>query len=341
MKALILGLSGPALLPEERVLFARAGTPAGFILFARNITTAAALRALTAELRALATPPPFILIDQEGGRVARLRPPLAAAHPPAAAIGALFARDPGAGLRAAWLTGALIGAELADYGIDVACAPVLDLAIPGADPVIGDRAFGPDPDHVALLGRALAEGLMAAGVAPVMKHIPGHGRAEADSHLALPVVKADRAALARDLVPFARNADLPFAMTAHILYPAFDARHSATLSPLVIGEVIRGEIGFQGVLVSDDLGMGALEGPLPARAGAAFAAGIDLALHCSGVLAENEALLEAAPDLSPALAAKLAAIRARLGEILRPLDPARLRAERQSLRLAAAGEGGR
>jgi beta-N-acetylhexosaminidase len=333
VKALVLGIGGPALTPEERALFARAGVPAGFILFARNITTASALEALTADLRSLATPPPFILIDQEGGRVARLRPPLAALHPPAQAIGALFRRDAEAGLRAAWLTGALIGAELAAFGIDTDAAPVLDLADPLADPVIGDRAFDRDPDHVALLGRAMAEGLMAAGVAPVMKHIPGHGRARADSHVALPVVAEGPDLLARDLSPFARNADLPFAMTAHILYPAWDGEHPATLSPAVIGRIIRQEIGFGGVLISDDLGMGALSGALPARAEAAFAAGIDLVLHASGTIEDNAALLAAAPALSPPLAARLAQIRARIGALLRPLDPARLRAERAELGL--------
>lgn len=333
MKALVLGLAGPALTAEERALFARAGVPAGFILFARNITTPAALRDLTAELRALAEPPPFILIDQEGGRVARLRPPLAAPHPSARAIGALFRRDAEAGLAAAWLTGALIGVELAGYGIDTDAAPVLDLAEPGADPVIGDRAFDEDPDHVALLGRAFAEGLMAAGVAPVMKHIPGHGRARADSHLTLPVVEAPAATLARDLEPFARNADLPFAMTAHILYPAWDEEHPATLSPGLIRGIIREETGFGGVLLSDDLGMGALSGDLAERAERAFAAGIDLALHCSGLLAENAALLAAAPPLSPPLAARLALIRERMGGLLRPLDPARLGAERAALGL--------
>ena len=216
MKAAIVGLAGPQLAPAEVDLL-RAYPPAGIILFARNIQDPAQLRALMGDLRRVLVPGSVLMVDQEGGRVARLRPPHWRAHPPAARIGALFGADPAAGLRAAWLTGALIGRDCRDAGFDVACAPVLDLRYRGAHDVIGDRAFAAAPGAVARLGRALAQGLLAAGVQPVMKHAPGHGRARADSHLELPRVEAND--LAADIVPFGLNVDMPWAMTAHIRPP--------------------------------------------------------------------------------------------------------------------------
>lgn len=304
MKAAIIGLAGPELGAEEADLLRRA-PPAGVILFARNVTTPAATGRLVADLRAILPETAVVMIDQEGGRVARLRLPHWPEHPPAAALGRAFARDPAAGRRAAFLHGALIGAECAALGLDVVTAPVLDLAVPGAHGVIGDRAFGADPGLVAELGAALAAGLLAAGVQPVMKHIPGHGRAAADSHLTLPVV--EDADLGADFAPFAANAGLPWAMTAHILYPALDPDLPATLSPRIIAEVIRGApIGFAGVLVSDDLAMRALAGAPGDLAMAALRAGCDLALHCTGVLAETAALLDSCPAITPRAAARLA-----------------------------------
>lgn len=327
MKAAIVGIAGTALTPEERALFA-AQPPAGVILFARNIEAPAQLGALTAALRAALPASAVLLVDQEGGRVARLRPPHWRAHPPAAAIGALFARDAQAGLRAAWLTGALIGLDCAAAGFDVACAPVLDRAVPGAHAVIGDRAFAADPETVAALGRALAEGLLAAGIEPVAKHIPGHGRACADSHLELPVVEGEAA---EDLRPFALLADLPWAMTAHIVYPAWDGACAATLSPAVLSAIVRGRIGFEGLLLSDDLAMKALAGAPGDLARRAIAAGCDIALHCTGEIVASAAVLEAVPALSARAAARLRFAAALAASRRRPLDGPALAAERDAL----------
>jgi beta-N-acetylhexosaminidase len=327
-RAAILGIAGPILAAEEAALF-RACPPAGAVLFRRNVETPGQLRALTAALREVLGPQAPILIDQEGGRVARLRPPHWRAHPPAAAIGALHARDPAAGLRAAWLTGALIGADCAACGIDVATAPVLDLRVAEAHEVIGDRSYGADPHAVAALGRAMAAGLLASGVQPVGKHAPGHGRARADSHRALPVVDADD--LSDDILPFAANADLPWMMTAHITYAALDPAHPATLSPRVLAGVVRGRIGFAGVLVSDDLAMQALDGPPASRALGALAAGCDLALYCPGDAAGNEAVLRACPPLTGAAAARLAAARALAAARRQVNDEAARAAERDRL----------
>ena len=268
-------------------------------------------------------------MDQEGGRVARLRPPHWRTHPAAGSIGALWAGDPEAARRAAWLSGALIGAECSGAGFDTVCAPVLDLRLPGAHDVVGDRGFGAEPEAVAALGRAMAEGLLAAGVQPVGKHAPGHGRAEADSHLALPVVRA--ADLEADFEPFIRNADLPWLMTAHILYERLDPARPATLSRPIIETVIRGRIGFRGVLVTDDLTMRALAGEPGGLAAEAIAAGCDIALHCSGELDAGEAVLRAVPEVSPITAARLAAGRARAADARVALDADALAAERDRL----------
>ncbi len=313
---------------DEAALF-RAHPPAGVILFARNIEAPGQLATLVAALRRALSLRAVLMVDQEGGRVARLRPPHWRAHPTAASLGALFARRSGAGLRAAWLTGALIGHDCAAAGFDVAAAPVLDLAIPGAHAAIGDRALAEAPVSVARLGRTLAAGLLAAGIQPVGKHAPGHGRAQVDSHFALPRVQANH--LDADLLPFALNTDLPWAMSAHIVYPAWDATLPATLSPTVIAAIIRGRIGFGGVLVTDDLAMKALSGTPADLACQALRAGCDVALYCSGDLAPTADLLAICPDLTEAATARLAAARALAARRRRAIDPAALAVERDRL----------
>jgi len=328
MKAVIVGLSGTELTPEEEDMLLE-HAPAGIIFFARNIIEPGQFRQLTNQLHAILPPGGVLLIDQEGGRVARLRPPHWLAHPPAAAIGALYGRDRPAGLRAAWLTGALIGLDCRGAGIDVACTPVLDLCHPGAHDIIGDRAFGAAPAAVTALGRAAIRGLRAAGVQPIIKHIPGHGRARTDSHLELPVVA--EADLESDFAPFWDNADAGWAMTAHILYTAWDAQHPATLSATLIETVIRGAIGFPGVLVSDDLTMKALAGSPAETAVQALAAGCDLALHCSGIAAETEAVLRACPPVTAPAQARMAQAAAAVQAARQDLAPALLAQERDRL----------
>ncbi|MBO0711869.1 MAG: beta-N-acetylhexosaminidase [Acetobacteraceae bacterium] len=327
-RAAIVGIEGPSLRKEERALF-RAYPPAGVILFRRNVDNPRQLRLLNAELRAVLGAGAVLMVDQEGGRVARLRPPYWRSHPAPAVLGALFEQDRRAGLRAAWLTGALIGCDCVAAGFDVACAPVLDLRYPGAHAVIGDRAFGGTPLAVARLGRAYAAGLLAAGIQPVAKHAPGHGRAEVDSHLALPRVEAtDRDA---DLLPFALNTDIPWVMTAHILYRGWDSDRPATLSPVVVAQVIRGRIGFRGVLVTDDLAMHALSGAPHTRARDALAAGCELALYGAGTFEPTAALLRACPALSHDTRIRLAAARHLAGRRRLALEPDKLAAERAAL----------
>ncbi len=329
MQAAIVGIAGPALDPAEAALI-RSLPPAGVILFARNVQDPKQLRSLTDALRAVLPSGALVAVDQEGGRVARLRPPGWMAHPSAGRVGELFEADAAAGLRAAWLTGALIGGECAAAGIDLVCAPVLDLRVAGANDVVGDRAYAANPEDVTRLGRAAAQGLLAAGVQPVAKHAPGHGRATVDSHHALPVVPEDQD-LSADIQPFQANADLPWMMTAHLLYPGLDPHWPATLSPVVIGQVIRGRIGFQGVLVSDDLAMRALCGAPGLLAAQAVAAGCDLALHCTGVLADTEAVLRGAPAAPVATLARLAAARRQADAARQVLDLPALAAERAGL----------
>ena len=263
LRAAVVGLSGQSLTAQEYRLLADE-RPVGVVLFARNIGDPGQLADLVAAVRT-ALPTALLMVDQEGGRVARLRPPHWRAHPPAAAIGALYHRDHALGRRAAWLTGALIGSDCAAVGFDVACAPVLDLRHQGITVAIGDRAFSADASAVAALGRAMAKGLLAAGIQPVGKHVPGHGRAVVDSHDSLP--RIDAADLAADFGPFCENRDLPWMMTAHLLYEALDPVYPATLSSSIIAHTIRGApIRFDGVLVSDDLAMGALCGAPAERA---------------------------------------------------------------------------
>jgi beta-N-acetylhexosaminidase len=279
--------------------------PAGVILFGRNIIDPSQLADLMAALRAVLPPDAVLMVDQEGGRVARLRPPHWVAHPAAGIIGALYQRHAASGLRAAWLHGAAIGAECLAAGFDMVAAPVLDLAVPGQDRVVGDRSFGGDPADVAALGLAMAEGLKAGGVVAIAKHVPGHGRAQMDSHMALPRVAAQDPGWSADIAPFRQMAgQIPCMMTAHILYEGLDDTRPATLSPIVVQSVIRAAIGFAGLLLSDDLAMNALQGTPLARAEAALAAGCDIALYCPGDAAGNAAILEALPN-DVTLAARL------------------------------------
>jgi len=283
----IYGCGGLTLSADERAFF-RDVRPWGFILFGRNIQTPDQVRSLIRALRETvgdASAP--VLIDQEGGRVARLKPPHWHERPPAARFGNLHDSDPEAAREATYLNARLIARDLAGLGINVDCLPVLDVPVTGAHDIIGNRAFAHDPATVIDLGRAQIEGLVEGGVLPVMKHIPGHGRAGADSHLALPRVAASAEELsASDFVTF-RSLDLcPIAMTAHVVYDSIDPQRPATTSPKVIRDVIRGEIGFDGLLLSDDLSMQALDGPLDVRARAALFAGCDVVLHCNGEMDE-------------------------------------------------------
>lgn len=311
-RAAIVGCSGLVLTDEECRLFERE-QPLGFILFARNVGTPGQVRALVQEFRTVvgrADAP--VLIDQEGGRVRRLRPPQWYDAPPSAMFGLLAGRSPERAIEAARLNARLIAADLADLGIDVDCAPVLDVPAPGSHDIVGDRAYSADPDWVIALGRATHEGLLDGGIMPIIKHIPGHGRAFADSHLELPVVSASLEDLrAFDFRPFRALADAPWAMTAHIVYQVVDRHRPATWSRAVIDSVIRGEIGFDGVLVSDDVSMKALTGGFEERTRAALDAGCDVVLHCNGDMAEMSAVLAAAPPLTDAAQGRLAAGAAR------------------------------
>ena len=306
-RPVIFGCAGPELSEKERTFF-NATQPLGFILFARNCVDPAQVRALVASLRAAVERRDApVLIDQEGGRVQRLGPPHWPSRPSAGRIAELSRRDRTAGRRAARLAGRLIAQDLKALGINVNCAPVLDVLRPETHGVIGDRAFGDDPRAVAALGRAFAMGLQQGGVLPIVKHVPGHGRARADSHLELPVVEAGLEELeATDFVPFRLLSDLPWAMTAHVLYRALDAENPATTSPKIITDVIRGHMRFGGVLLSDDLSMQALKGSLADRARAALAAGCDVVLHCNGKMDEMVEIAAAAPNATPVSSRRVA-----------------------------------
>lgn len=303
-RAIIFGCAGDRLSRDERRFFAET-RPLGFVLFGRNCKAPDQVRALIAEFRdAVGRSDAPVLIDQEGGRVARLRPPHWRNYPAPARIAAL--PDPQA-VEAVELGARLIADDLAALGITVDAAPVLDLPMPGADRVIGDRAFGAEPARVARLGRAVCDGLLAGGVLPIVKHIPGHGRATVDSHTALPRVEASAAELAaHDFGPFRALAEMPWAMTAHIVFAALDGDAPATMSSRVISEAIRCDIGFGGVLVSDDISMGALRGSLGERTGRSLDAGCDLVLHCTGALAEMQEVAAAAGPISATTAERLA-----------------------------------
>jgi beta-N-acetylhexosaminidase len=289
--AFITGLVGSTLLDAERSFLAST-RPAGVILFARNCVAHDQIRRLVGDaLDAIGNANALVLIDQEGGRVQRLRPPIGRALPAAAAFGTLYANDPADACRLAFLVSRQNAADLRALGINTNCAPVLDVPIAGAHDVIGNRAYGMTAEQVAALGAEVAAGLMAGGVLPVMKHMPGHGRAGADSHHALPVVTTPRAQLeTTDFAPFRALAHLPAAMTAHVLFTDIDSANPASTSRTITTDIIRGAIGFDGLLMSDDLSMKALGGTIGARAKAVLAAGSDLVLHCNGVIAEMEAV---------------------------------------------------
>jgi beta-N-acetylhexosaminidase len=306
-RAFITGLAGLALTADERA-FLRESRPWGLILFKRNIQDRNQVADLVREaLHEVGASAP-VLIDQEGGRVQRLGPPHWPAYPSGAAYGRIYDRDAEAGLAAARLGARLIAADLVELGINVDCLPLADVPVSGADNVIGDRAYGETPAKVAALAGAIAEGLAAGGVLPVLKHIPGHGRANADSHQKLPVVHADRATLERtDFAAFRPLKKLPLAMTAHVVFTAFDPVLPATTSATMIGQVIRGFIGFDGLLMSDDVSMGALSGSIAERTRASLKAGCDVVLHCNGKLDEMRAVASEAPELSGEAARRAAA----------------------------------
>lgn len=330
-RAFICGLSGTELTEEER-LFVDHAEPWGIILFARNIRDGAQVRRLVDEVRGLLGRGDMpILVDQEGGRVQRVKPPLAELHPPASAYAKLFKEDRAAGLTAVELGARLIAHELRLLHMNVDCLPVLDLAVEGAHDIVGDRAYGATPADVAALAKAACRGLLAGGVLPVVKHVPGHGRALSDSHLELPKVSASVAELQRtDFAPFRMLNDMPLAMTAHVLYTAIDPDRPATLSPAVIQDVIRGFIGFDGVLMSDDVSMKALTGSFSLRAEQSFAAGCDIALHCNGDIAEMREIASVSPRLDGEAERRCHAALGRLGAP-QPFDVESARATVRSL----------
>src|SRR4051794_4610551 len=298
-RAFITGVSGLELSATERA-FIRGERPWGFILFKRNVETPGQVSDLVDELRnCLGEADAPVLIDQEGGRVARLAPPHWPVYPPGATFGALYDLDNALGLRAARLSARLIAAALIDLGVTVDCLPLADVPAAGADAVIGNRAYGTEPAKVAAIARAVTEGLEQGGVLPILKHIPGHGRATADSHFRLPMVDTSRDELERtDFAAFQPLADLPMAMTAHVVFSAFDPAHPATTSATIIQQVIRGGIGFQGLLMSDDVSMNALAGSIAERTRAIINAGCDMVLHCNGNLDEMREVARETPELS-------------------------------------------
>ena len=298
-RAFITGISGLQLTAAERD-FIRAERSWGFILFKRNVDTPAQVARLVGELReAVGEADAPVLIDQEGGRVQRLGPPHWPAYPPGAVFGSLYDRDPALGLKAARLSNRLIAADLAELGINVDCLPLADVPVAGADNVIGNRAYGTEPAKVAAIARAVTDGLEQGGVLPVLKHIPGHGRATADSHFRLPTVDTPRSELEKtDFAAFRPLADLPMAMTAHVVFSALDPAQPATTSATIIEQVIRSRIGFQGLLMSDDVSMNALAGSIAERTRAIVAAGCDMVLHCNGKLDEMREVAGQTPELS-------------------------------------------
>ena len=334
MRAFITGLAGPALTAEERQ-FLKEAEPWGLIVFTRNVRSAEGLRRLIGEFRDAVGRHAPVLIDQEGGRVQRLGPPQWPSYPPGAAYGALYDQDRPIGLAAAKLGARLIAADLAALGIDVDCAPLADIPAAGGDPVIGDRAYGTTPDKVAAIAAAIAEGLLEGGVLPVLKHIPGHGRATADSHERLPVVSTDRATLeSTDFAAFRALKALPLGMTAHVVFTAIDPVAPATCSVTIVRDVICDSIGFRGLLMSDDVSMGALTGSLGERTRAALSAGCDMVLHCNGKMPEMQAVAAETPQLAGEAARRAdAALAARKPPA--PIDLAAARIEFASLMASA------
>ncbi len=311
-KAFICGCSGPDLTDDERA-FLRDEKPCGLILFARNCVSREQIARLTDGARASAGDDLLILIDQEGGRVQRMRPPEWRAYPPARAFAELYSTEQQKALEAIRLVTRLMAEDLHELGINTDCAPVLDVPVAGSHEIIGDRSYGDDPDTIIVLARAMAESLLEGGVLPVIKHVPGHGRAKADSHKELPVIDASRAELeATDFRPFAALADMPLAMTAHVVLRAYDEDAPATVSRLIMSEVIRGQLGIKGLVMSDDLDMAALKGQPEERAQAVLAAGCDVVLHCSGVLEDMMRVASVAPGLDGDGEARFRAARDRL-----------------------------
>ncbi|HWU01523.1 MAG TPA: beta-N-acetylhexosaminidase [Novosphingobium sp.] len=298
----IFGLSGPVLSADERAFF-RDADPAGYILFGRNVESREQLRALTDDLRAIHGRDRLLIsIDQEGGRVARMKPPVWAKYPAGQPFARLWDIAPASAIEAARANAQALGMDLAEAGISVDCWPCMDVRVPGAHDVIGDRALGEEPMQVAALGRAILDGLAAAGVAGVIKHMPGHGRAGADSHKELPRVDAGAAELERDIAPFRtlaqEGARRPLiGMTGHILFPAWDGAHPATQSAWIVREIIRGQIGFDGLLLTDDVDMQALSGTISERAAASIAAGCDIVLNCWAKMDDMVGIAHAVPDM--------------------------------------------
>ena len=318
----IFGLSGLTLSPNERAFFADAD-PAGYILFGRNVASRAQVRALTDELRAMhGRARTFICIDQEGGRVARMKPPVWAAYPTGEAFGRLYDLAPISAIEAVRANAHALGLDCAEAGISVDCLPLLDVRVPGAHDVIGDRAYGSEPLRVAALGRAALDGLARAGVAGTIKHLPGHGRAGADSHKELPTVTASEAELEVDLAPFKALNQTPIGMTGHIRFTAWDAENPATQSSFVIHEVIRRRIGFDGLLLTDDLDMEALAGTVPERAARAVAAGCDIALNCWARMDDMVGIAKALPRMSDATSVRLDRALAPTADFAGPTDMA-------------------
>jgi beta-N-acetylhexosaminidase len=306
VQAAIYGLEGLEMSAQERDFFLDSD-PAGFILFRRNCEDVAQLSRLTDSLRDLTGRADLpIIIDQEGGRVSRMRPPEWPAFPAAERFAQLYALAPASAIEAVRSNARALALMLRRCGINVNALPLLDVRQEGASDIIGDRALGSEPMQVAALGRALLDGMASAGVVGIVKHMPGHGRALVDSHKELPVVSASSEELETDLEPFERLASAPMGMTAHVVYTTWDADHPASLSPTVIGDIIRRRIGFTGFLMSDDLGMEALHGDFAGRAAGVVAAGCDAALHCSGKMEEMVAVASAVPALSPESEARLA-----------------------------------
>jgi beta-N-acetylhexosaminidase len=330
MTPIIFGLGGERLTADERAFILDA-KPVGFILFGRNIVSHAQVQALTDELRSVSGRDDLpVLVDQEGGRVMRLGPPVWPTAPAPARFGELYQVAPISAIEAMRAHAEAIAALLAEVGINVNCMPSLDLRVPDASPIVGDRALGAEPMQVAALGRAALDGLRRGGVVGVIKHMPGHGRAAVDSHDALPIVEAGAASLEEDIAPFRSLRGSPIAMTAHVVYTAWDPERPATLSPDVIGRVIRGSIGFEGLLMSDDIAMGALSGGYGARAAGAIAAGCDVVLHCSGVLGEAIDVAGAVPGIAPAAAQRLERAMASVaGQVAAPYEA--LAAKRDAL----------
>ncbi len=297
-RAFITGLAGLTLTANERA-FLREACPWGLIVFKRNVSSPEQVTELTRSFRDAVGWEAPVLVDQEGGRVQRLGPPHWPVYPAGARYGELYDREPASGLAAARLAGHLIASDLRPLGIDVDCLPLADVPVPGSDAIIGDRAYGSEPGKVAAIAGAITQGLLAGGVLPVLKHLPGHGRALADSHHRLPVVDTDRATLeSTDFAAFKPLAGLPLGMTAHVVFSSIDPVAPATTSVTMVREVIRGFIGFRGLLMSDDISMGALAGPLAARSRAALTAGCDIVLHCNGDLAEMSEVAGSVPELA-------------------------------------------